>query len=58
MKTFIAFVLIVIGLGEVDGQIVDTQFGKVQGSINGGTYQFLGIPFAKLLPRDSVRAQR
>ncbi len=27
--------------------VVSTQFGQVQGSVNGGVYQFLGIPFAK-----------
>lgn len=28
-------------------QTVSTQFGQIQGSINGSVYQFLGIPFAK-----------
>ncbi len=35
-------------------QTVATQFGQVQGSQVGGTYQFLGIPFAKP-PVDSLR---
>jgi para-nitrobenzyl esterase len=28
-------------------QIVNTQFGQIQGSLNGSIYQFLGVPFAK-----------
>lgn len=35
-------------------QTVNTQFGQIQGSVNGGIYQFLGIPFAKP-PIDSLR---
>ncbi len=27
--------------------VVSTQFGQVQGTVNGSVYQFLGIPFAK-----------
>lgn len=33
-------------LGSV-AQVVETQFGPVEGSMNGPVYQFLGIPFAK-----------
>lgn len=28
-------------------QVVTTQYGQVQGSMNGSTFQFLGIPYAK-----------
>ncbi|MBK7970248.1 MAG: carboxylesterase family protein [Bacteroidetes bacterium] len=35
-------------------QVVNTQFGQVQGSLNGTVNQFLGIPFAKP-PVDSLR---
>jgi para-nitrobenzyl esterase len=47
---------IVIGLISltIQAQIVDTQFGKIQGSVNGSVYQFLGIPFAKP-PIDTLR---
>jgi len=38
----------------INAQIVDTQYGKVQGSINGTVHQFLGIPFAKP-PTGSLR---
>jgi para-nitrobenzyl esterase len=35
-------------------QIVNTEYGQVQGSLNGTVHQFLGIPFAKP-PVDSLR---
>lgn len=35
-------------------QTVNTQFGQIQGSMNGSVYQFLGIPFAKP-PIDELR---
>lgn len=35
-------------------QTVNTQFGQIQGSMNGSIYQFLGIPFAKP-PVDTLR---
>ncbi|MFT4063101.1 MAG: carboxylesterase family protein [Edaphocola sp.] len=35
-----------VSLGAI-AQVVTTQFGQVQGTLNGTTYQFLGIPFAK-----------
>ncbi|MBL7915433.1 MAG: carboxylesterase family protein [Bacteroidia bacterium] len=35
-------------------QVVNTQFGQVQGTLNGAVNQFLGIPFAKP-PVDSLR---
>jgi para-nitrobenzyl esterase len=38
----------------LNAQTVSTQFGQVQGSLVSGTYQFLGIPFAKP-PVDSLR---
>ena len=50
-------VLIIIGLtgfSGLDAQVVNTQFGQVQGSINGSVYQFLGIPFASP-PVDTLR---
>lgn len=31
----------------VKSQTVSTQFGPIQGSLNGSVYQFMGIPFAK-----------
>lgn len=31
----------------VNAQTVTTQFGNIQGAMNGSIYQFLGIPFAK-----------
>lgn len=38
----------------VQAQNVTTQFGQIQGSLNGSVYQFLGIPFAKP-PIDTLR---
>jgi len=35
-------------------QTVSTQFGEIQGSLNGNIYQFLGVPFAKP-PVDTLR---
>ncbi len=52
------FVLIVVFLitfsDLLNAQIVDTQFGKIRGSLIGNVYHFLGIPFAKP-PVDSLR---
>lgn len=37
-----------------NAQIISTQYGQIQGSMNGNVYQFLGIPFAKP-PVDTLR---
>lgn len=50
---FPIFIFFVIGLN-VKSQTVTTQFGQIQGTVNGTVYQFLGIPFAKP-PVDSLR---
>lgn len=42
--TQIAFALLAIN---TSAQTVSTQYGEIQGSINGSVYQFLGIPYAK-----------
>ncbi|MDN3677563.1 carboxylesterase family protein [Flavobacterium paronense] len=34
-------------ISQTNSQTVNTQFGTIQGSLNGTVYQFLGIPFAK-----------
>ncbi|MBN1463494.1 MAG: carboxylesterase family protein [Paludibacteraceae bacterium] len=31
----------------LQAQVVETQFGEIQGKLNGAVYEFLGIPFAK-----------
>jgi para-nitrobenzyl esterase len=50
-----AFTLLTVFLAlHVNAQIVATQFGQVQGALNGGVYSFLGIPFAKP-PVDTLR---
>lgn len=38
----------------IKAQTVSAQYGKIQGSVNGGIDQFLGIPFAKP-PIDTLR---
>lgn len=43
-----------MGLAKLHAQMVTTQYGPIQGSVNGGIYQFLGIPFAKP-PVDDLR---
>lgn len=48
----LAFLLIFSGL--LKAQTVSTQYGVIQGSMNGDVYQFLGIPFAKP-PVDTLR---
>lgn len=50
MKKFLPLLLLLAGLasnGFAQSTVVATQNGDVQGSINNGIYQFLGIPFAK-----------
>lgn len=54
MKTFAIIVLFTLLQTGLKAQIVDTQFGQIQGSVNGSVYEFLGIPFAKP-PVDSLR---
>ncbi|MDF1676552.1 MAG: carboxylesterase family protein [Vicingaceae bacterium] len=48
--------IISIGLFNLStqAQTVSTQFGQIQGSLNGSIYQFLGVPFAKA-PVDTLR---
>jgi para-nitrobenzyl esterase len=48
--------IIAIGLLHLStqAQTVSTQFGQIQGSLNGSIYQFLGVPFAKP-PVDTLR---
>ncbi len=48
--------ILIAGFDALHGQIVTTQFGQIQGSLNGSVYEFLGIPFAKP-PVDSLRWQ-
>lgn len=50
LLTLLSFVLITNAFG----QIVQTEFGQVQGTSNGAVHQFLGIPFAKP-PVNSLR---
>lgn len=48
MKLKLLFIFFYLSIfTTVYSQIVATQFGQVQGSLNGSVYQFLGIPFAK-----------
>ena len=54
MRIFSTFIFLIVFLMNSNAQIVDTQFGQIQGSMNGNVYQFLGIPFAKP-PVDSLR---
>ncbi|MEO6670151.1 MAG: carboxylesterase family protein [Ferruginibacter sp.] len=46
IKGFLLSVITTIVFLHTHAQIVNTQFGQVQGSMNGNVYQFLGIPFA------------
>ncbi|MBL7936223.1 MAG: carboxylesterase family protein, partial [Bacteroidia bacterium] len=46
LKTLL-FLILVITATSFKSQIVNTQYGQIQGSLNGSTYQFLGIPYAK-----------
>jgi para-nitrobenzyl esterase len=45
-KLFILFIVLFNILTSIKSQTVNTQFGQIQGSMNGTVYQFLGIPFA------------
>ncbi len=46
-KIRLLFSLLFISVSIIYAQTVSTQFGPVQGSLNGTIHQFLGIPFAK-----------
>lgn len=46
-KILLQLLILVITLSSVTAQTVTTQFGPVQGVINGSVVQFLGVPFAK-----------
>lgn len=54
MKIFIPILILISFLTDLNAQIVETQFGKIQGKKNGNVFEFLGIPFAKP-PVDSLR---
>lgn len=54
MKIILILVILISCIFRLNAQIVETQFGKIRGSVNGNVYQFLGIPFAKP-PVDSLR---
>jgi len=54
MKIFLSLLIVLSFLSGLKAQTVNTQFGQIQGSMNGTVYQFLGIPFAKP-PIDSLR---
>ncbi len=54
MKRLYSLAFFLLSIHIIYAQIVDTQFGKIEGSINGGIYKFLGIPFAKA-PVDTLR---
>jgi para-nitrobenzyl esterase len=48
MKQKITFLLLLMSLFHYClAQVVTTQFGPIQGVVNGGVHQFLGVPFAK-----------
>ena len=54
MKSVFYFLLCISLVTGIHAQTVTTEFGQIQGSMNGSVYQFLGIPFAKP-PVDSLR---
>ncbi len=45
-KFFILLIILLNAFSSLKSQTVNTQFGQIQGSMNGSVYQFLGIPFA------------
>jgi len=47
MKHIFTFCLSFIFAICFNAQTVSTQFGPIQGSLNGNVYQFMGVPFAK-----------
>ncbi len=54
MNKYLLITLLVICIKQSYAQIVTTEFGDIQGSVNGAVTQFLGIPFAKP-PVNSLR---
>jgi len=53
-KFILLLIIILANSYTLKAQVVNTQFGQIQGSLNGSVYQFLGIPFAKP-PVDALR---
>lgn len=47
LKFLLFTIITLLLLSNLFSQVVTTQFGQVQGSLNGSIHQFLGIPFAK-----------
>lgn len=47
LKITIQLIVFFIYCSNSNSQIVNTQFGQIQGAMNGNVFQFLGIPFAK-----------
>jgi para-nitrobenzyl esterase len=47
MRPLLTSLIIQLFTTSLYSQTVNTQFGQIQGSMNGSVYQFLGIPFAK-----------
>lgn len=54
MKKYILALFSFLLIQNAFAQVVQTQFGQIQGAQNGGVYQFLGVPFAKA-PVDTLR---
>jgi len=54
LKFIILTIFVLTNIYTLKSQVVDTQYGQIQGSLNGSVYQFLGIPFAKP-PVDTLR---
>jgi para-nitrobenzyl esterase len=54
VKIKTSLIVWIIYTSSLYAQVISTQFGPVQGSMNGTVYQFLGIPFAKP-PVDTLR---
>ncbi len=53
-KIILQTILFASSFLSLQAQTVNTQFGQIQGTLNGNVYQFLGIPFAKP-PVDALR---
>ncbi len=53
IRILLPFILL-ISASSINAQVVNTQFGQIQGSLNGSVYQFLGVPFAQP-PIDTLR---
>jgi len=54
MKTILLIAILISYAILLNAQVVETQFGKIQGKVNGNVYEFPGIPFAKP-PVDMLR---